>query len=79
MFADDPAVLSDHNTIGIGVNINGAPHRTGAHRILVVVETHQSGLGRWRRVESIKPAGIGHKPRALRLVDIPDRPLAARR
>jgi hypothetical protein len=45
MFADDPAVLADHDAIGIGLDLDRAPDRAGGHRVLVVVETHQAGLG----------------------------------
>src|SRR4029078_3147100 len=74
-FADALSVLANYNPSRIGVYINGTPHRAGAHRVLVVVETHQAGLGhRGRyRVEAIKAARIGHKLRALHLVDLPDR------
>ena len=75
MLADDPAVLADHDAIGIGVNLDRTPDRAGGHRVLVVVEAHQAGLrDRCRhRVESIEPAGIRHELRSFRLEHLPDR------
>ena len=75
MLADDPAVLADHDAIGIGVDLDRPPDRARGHRVLVVVEAHQAGLGdRGRhRMESIEAAGIGHELRPFRLEHLPDR------
>ena len=44
---DDPAVLADHDAIGIGLDLDRAPDRAGGHRVLVVVEAllHARGCG----------------------------------
>ncbi len=75
MLADDPAVLADHDAVGIGVDLDRPPDRAGGHRVFVVVEAHQAGLGdrRRHRVESIEAAGIGNELRPLRLEHLPDR------
>src|SRR5664280_1604211 len=77
MLGDDPAVLTDHDAVGIGVNIDGPSDRARRYRIFVVVEAHQAGLrDRCRHcVEPIEPAGIGNEPRPLRLEHFPDRPV----
>ena len=59
MFGDDPPVLADHDAIGIGMDIDGTPDRTGRHRVFVVVEANQAGLRDRRRygMESVnRPA-----------------------
>src|SRR5438132_2470944 len=65
MLGDNAPVLADYDAIGIGMNLDRTPDRTGRHRVLVVVEAHQAGLrdGCRHRVESIEPAGIGNEPR----------------
>jgi hypothetical protein len=75
MLADDPAVLADHDTIGIGVDIGRPPDRAGRHRVLVVVEAHQAGLGdrRGHCVEAIEPADVANQHGPLRLEHLPDR------
>jgi hypothetical protein len=44
MLADNPAVLADHDAIGICVYLDRTPDRAGGHGVLVVVEAHQAGL-----------------------------------
>jgi hypothetical protein len=76
MLRDNPAVLADHDPVGIGVNLDRTPDRAGADRVFVVVKAHQAGLrhrGR-QRVEAIEPAAIGNEPRPLVLEDLRDRP-----
>src|SRR5262245_47138616 len=60
MFSDDPPVLADHDAIRIGKDFDGPADSTGSHRVFVVVEAHQAGLGdrRRHRVEAVKPARI---------------------
>jgi predicted acylesterase/phospholipase RssA len=62
MLGNDPPVLSDHDAVGIGVNLDGTPYRAGRHRVFVVIEAHQAGLrDRCRhRIEAIEPPGIGN-------------------
>ena len=63
MLADDPAVLADHDSIRVGMDLNRTPDRAGGHRVLVVVEADQAGLRdrRWHRVESVEPTRIGNE------------------
>src|ERR1700716_3383726 len=77
MLGDDPTVLTDHDAVGIGVNIDRTSDRARRHRVFVVVEAHQAGLRarRWYGVESVEPAGIGNEPRTLGLEHFPDRPV----
>src|SRR3981081_4289017 len=77
MLGDDPTVLTDHDAVGIGVNIDRPSDRARRHRVFVVVEAHQAGLRdrRWYGVESVEPAGIGNEPRTLGLEHFPDRPV----
>jgi hypothetical protein len=75
MLGNDPPVLADHDAIGIGVDFDRTADRTCRHRVSVVIEAHQAGLGdRCRhRMESIEPAGIGDQLWPLRLEHLPDR------
>jgi hypothetical protein len=77
VFGYDPAVLADHDAVGIGMNLDRTPDGAGRHRVLVVVEAHQAGLRDRRRhgVEAIEPAGIGNEPWPLHLEHFPDRPV----
>ena len=45
MFSDYPAVLADDDAIGIGLNLDRPTDRVSCHRVLVVVEAHQTSLG----------------------------------
>src|SRR4029079_5883373 len=73
MLGNDPAVLADYDAIGIGMDLDRTSDRAGRHRVLVVVEAHQTGLrDRCRHcVESIEPAGIGNELGPLRLEHLP--------
>src|SRR5215469_16733122 len=75
MFSNDPPVLSDHDAIGISVDLDWTPDRTRGHRVFVVVEAHQAGLrDRCRHgVEPIEPAGIRNELRPLRFEHLPNR------
>ena len=75
MLADDPSVLADDDAVGIGMNLDRSPDRARRHRVLVIVEADQTGLGDRDRngMEPIEPAGIGNKLRPLRLEHVPDR------
>jgi hypothetical protein len=42
MFRYDAPVLADHDALGVGVNVDGAADRAGAHRVFVVVERQSS-------------------------------------
>ena len=44
MLRDNPAVLSDHDPVGVGVYLNWAADRAGVDRVFVVVETDRAGL-----------------------------------
>src|ERR1700735_4169214 len=44
MFRHDAPVLADHDALGVGVNVDGAADRAGAHRVFVVVEPDQTRL-----------------------------------
>ena len=44
MLRHDAPVLADHDAIGVGVDVDGAADRAGAHRVFVVVEPDQAGL-----------------------------------
>ena len=41
MLSDNASVLADYDAIGIGINLDRTPDRTGRHRVLIVVETKQ--------------------------------------
>ena len=75
MLGDNPAVLSDHDLVGVGVNLDWASDRAGAHRVFIVVETDEAGLRHRGRqgVEAVEPAAIGNESRPLFLEDLPDR------
>jgi hypothetical protein len=75
MFGNAPAVLADHDAVGVGLHLDWTPDRAGGHRVLVVVEAHQAGLRdrRRHRVEAIEPASIGNELRPLGFEHLPDR------
>ena len=74
MFTDHPAVLAQFDPIGIGPDLDRAPHGTGHHRVLVVIEPNQARLGDrgGHPMEAIEPPGIGHQAAALGLEGFPD-------
>ena len=75
MFADDRAVLADHQAIGIGLDLDRPADGTRGDRVLVVVEPHQTGL-RDRglsRVEPVEWPSNLHQLRSFRLESLPDR------
>jgi len=45
MLADDPSVLADDDAIGVGVNLDWPANGARRHRVFVVVEADQAGLG----------------------------------
>jgi hypothetical protein len=49
MFSDDPPILADYDSIGLGMNFDRAPDGTGCDRVFVVVKAHQAGFGDRRR------------------------------
>jgi len=75
MLTDDRAVLTDHDAIGISLDLDRPADGARSDRVLVVVEPHQTGLRDrgLRRVEAVKPAGDRHQLRAFRLKGLPDR------
>src|SRR5271165_4718843 len=77
MFRHHAPVLADDYAIGVGMDFDRAADRAGAHRVFVVVEPHQAGLGhRGRRLmESVEAAAIGNELGTLFLEDLPDRPV----
>jgi hypothetical protein len=72
MFGNDPAVLADHDAVSIGLDLNGPPDRARFHRVLVVVEAHQTGLGDRGRdsMEAVEPTRIRHEIGSLGLEDL---------
>src|ERR1700733_13129004 len=77
MFGNDPAILADHDAIRISLDLNGPLDRACRHRVLVVVEAHQTGLGDRGRdgMEAVEPTRIWHEIRSLGLEDFPDGPV----
>src|SRR5437879_10118514 len=75
MLADDCAILADHDTIGIGLDLDWPTDRTRGDRVLVVVEAHQAGFRDrgLRRVEPVEWPSNLHELRPLRLESLPDR------
>src|ERR1700722_51024 len=75
MFRHDAPVLADHDALGVGVNVDGAADRAGAHRVFVVVEPDQAGLRHRSRqgVEAVEAPTIGNELRPLFLEHLPDR------
>src|SRR3981189_2547621 len=63
MLGNDPAVLADHDAVRRGLDLNGPPDRARRHRVLVVIEAHQTGLGDRGRhgMEAIEPTSIRHE------------------
>lgn len=45
MAADDPTVLPAFQPVGIGPDLNGPTDRAGIHRVSVLVEPDEAGLG----------------------------------
>ena len=77
MLGNDPAVLADHDAVRIGLDLNGSPDRARRHRVLVVIEAHQTGFGDRGRhgMEAIEPTRIRHELGSLGLEDLPDGPV----
>ena len=75
MLGDDPSILTDHDAVGIGLDLDRAPDGAGCDRVLVVVEAHQTGLRdrRGHRMEAIEPAGIGDELGSFGFEHLPDR------
>jgi hypothetical protein len=44
MLGNYASILTDHDAVGIGLDLDRASDRTGCDRVLVVVEAHQTGL-----------------------------------
>ena len=44
MLSNDLPVLADDDPLGVGVHLDRAPDRSGAHRVAVVIETYEAGL-----------------------------------
>src|SRR6516225_7783442 len=75
MFADDRAILADHDAIGIGLDLDRPAHRARGDRVLVVVDPHQAGLRDrgLRRVEPVERTAARYQLGALCLESLPDR------
>lgn len=60
VFGDNCTVLTNDNPAGIGMNVDGPANGAGKHRVLVVVETHLTGLRhrRRQRMEPVERAAI---------------------
>ena len=63
MLRNDPSILTDHDAVGIGLDLDRAADGAGCDRVLVVVEAHKTGLRdrRRHRVEAVEPAGRGNE------------------
>ena len=77
VLADLDAVLPDHDTIGISVDLGRTTDSRRQHRVFVVVETNEAGfadrdLG---GVEAVEPSRISDKLRPFLLEHLPDRAL----
>lgn len=55
MLRNDPSILTDHDVVGIGLDLR-TPDGAGCDRVLVVVEAHQAGLRDRRRRSRRTPA-----------------------
>ena len=75
MVAHHLAVLADGDTVGIGVHLDRPPDRLRHHRVFVLVEAYQAGLGHRRGagVEPVEASGIRHQARPLLLEHLPHR------
>ena len=75
MLGNNTSILTDHDAIGIGLNLDRSSDCTGCDRVLVVVEAHQAGLrDRCRhRMEAVEAAGIGNEFGAFGFEHVPDR------
>ena len=75
MLRNDAPVLTDHDAVGIGLDLDRAPDGAGCDRVLVVVEAYQAGLRdrRRHRMEAVEPAGIGNELGAFGFEHFPDR------
>ena len=75
VLGNDASILTDHDAIGIGLNLDRTPDSAGCDRVFVIVEAHQTGLRNRRRhgMESVKPAGIGNELGAFGFEHFPDR------
>ena len=71
------AVLPDHDTIGISVDLGRVADGAGKHRVFVVVETNEAGFADRDLcgVEAVEPSQISNKLRPLLLERLPDRAL----
>ena len=65
MLGHDPPVLADHDTIGVGMDIDRTADGARAHRALVIVEPDQAGFRHrgGQRVEAVEAAAIGNELR----------------
>src|SRR5580698_3043310 len=64
MFRHDAPVLADHDALSVGVNVDGAADRAGAHRVFVVVEP-QSSCACASCVNELRPLLLEHFPDRL--------------
>src|SRR5262249_7888133 len=74
MFGDDLAILADHDPVGVGMDLDWATQRLCYDRVLVVVETDETGLrdGSRNSVEPVEPPSITNETWPLGLEDRPD-------
>src|ERR1700728_2798819 len=75
MFRHDAPVLADQDALGVGVNVDGAADRAGAHRVFVVVEPNEASRRHRGQqcVEPVEAAAIGNELWPLLLEHFPDR------
>ena len=75
MLGNDAPILTDHDAVGIGLDLDRASDRAGRDRVLVVVEAHQTGLRyrRWHSMEAIEPTGIRNELGPFAFEHLPDR------
>src|SRR5690606_121359 len=74
---DNHAILTDDDTVGIGLNLHRTADGAGKHRVSVVVEANQAGLRHRGRdaMEAVEAAGIGNEVATLGFEHLPDGPL----
>src|ERR1700761_3010498 len=75
MLTDDCAILTNDNTVGVGLDLNRAADSPRGNRIFVIVKADQAGLRNrgLGGVKAVERTGDGHELRALRLENLPDR------
>ena len=75
MLGNDPSILTDHDAVGVSLDLDRSPDRAGCDRVFVVVKAYQTGLRdrRRHRMESVKPTSIGNELGSFGFEYLPDR------